>query len=225
LTNWLNGQNARVLNDDQNQAGKMDKKTHWEDIYSKEKVDEVSWYQTQPSLSLHMIEAANLDRNAAIIDVGGGASRLIDNLIMQGYTNLTVLDISEKSLERAKERIGSASQNIQWVESDIADFNPHQKFQFWHDRAVFHFLTQPEDRTRYLEVMNQSLAAGAHIMIATFAPDGPEKCSGLPIQRYSHESLQQTLGPAYKLILQEQETHLTPAGGQQKFIYALFRKL
>jgi len=203
----------------------MDKKHHWEDVYRKKKVDEVSWYQARPGLSLRMIAAANLARDAAIIDVGGGASLLIDNLITQGYTNLSVLDISGESLKCAKERIGSSGQNVQWIESNITDFNPQQKFQFWHDRAVFHFLTNPDERARYLEVMNRSLASGAHAMIATFAPDGPEKCSGLPVQRYSHESLQQILGPACKMVLQEQETHLTPAGGQQKFIYALFRKV
>jgi 2-polyprenyl-3-methyl-5-hydroxy-6-metoxy-1,4-benzoquinol methylase len=203
----------------------MDKKHHWEDVYRKKKVDEVSWYQARPGLSLRMIAAANLARDAAIIDVGGGASLLIDNLITQGYTNLSVLDISGESLKCAKERIGSSGQNVQWIESNITDFNPQQKFQFWHDRAVFHFLTNPDERARYLEVMNRSLASGAYAMIATFAPDGPEKCSGLPVQRYSHESLQQILGPACKMVLQEQETHLTPAGGQQKFIYALFRKV
>jgi trans-aconitate methyltransferase len=203
----------------------MDKKAHWEDVYRKKKVDEVSWYQPQPGLSLHMIAAAKLDRDAAIIDVGGGASRLIDNLVIQGYTNLSVLDISGESLTCAKERVGPAGQNVQWIESDITVFNPSQKFHFWHDRAVFHFLTDPGERTRYLEVMNKSLASGAYVLIATFAPDGPEKCSGLPVQRYSHESLQQTLGPAYKIVAHEQETHSTPSGGQQKFIYALFRKI
>ncbi|TAL31392.1 MAG: class I SAM-dependent methyltransferase [Alphaproteobacteria bacterium] len=203
----------------------MDKKSHWEDIYQRKGADKVSWHQEQPGLSLRMIADAGLERGAAIIDVGGGASRLIDSLIAQGYTNLTVLDISGRALEAAKERLGPLSQRVQWVESDIADFKPRQKFKFWHDRAVFHFLTDPQDRDRYLETMRRSLDAGSYAMIAAFAPDGPEKCSGLPVQRYSHESLQLALGPSYKELAHHSETHVTPAGGQQKFVYALFRKM
>ena len=202
----------------------MNKKTHWENIYKTKQTEEVSWYQAHPESSLKMIEAAKLPRNAAIIDVGGGDSRLIDCLIERGYENLTILDISGEALKRAKERLGNLGQKVQWIEADITEFNPSEKFQFWHDRAVFHFLTDPKDRSRYLSVMERSLAFPAWIMIAAFAADGPKKCSGLAVQRYSHKSLQETLGPEYQMKVSDQETHLTPQGYQQKFVYTLFRK-
>src|SRR3990167_6928861 len=184
----------------------MDKKSHWEDVYIRKKPDEVSWYQVRPEYSLRMIEAAKLDRNAGIIDVGGGASSLADCLIHQDYRNLSVLDISRHALDRAKERIGHHAEKIKWIESDVTQFHSAETYHFWHDRAVFHFLTDPEDRERHLNAMSRSLGKNAHVMIATFALDGPEKCSGLPVQRYSHESLQKTLGMDYRLILTDQET-------------------
>ena len=202
----------------------MDKKSHWEDVYQNKKINEVSWYQDRPKISLRMIDAAKLSFDDPIIDVGGGASRLVDHLIELGFRNLTVLDISGKALEHAKQRLGNAGKNIKWVKADIVEFKPKATYAFWHDRAVFHFLTNLGDRQRYLETMRGALSHPAYAMIASFALDGPEKCSGLLVQRYSHEILEQTLGPDYHLIAKDQEMHLTPAGKPQSFIYDLFRK-
>ncbi len=201
----------------------MDKKAHWEDVYQSKKIDEVSWYQARPEFSLRMIKATKLSFDDPIIDVGGGASRLVDQLTELGFRNLTVLDISGKALEYAKQRLGDAGKNIEWIQADIVEFQPKQTYAFWHDRAVFHFLTDPSDRERYLKVMKGTLSHPGYVMIASFALDGPEKCSGLPVQRYSHQTLIRTLGSDYRLILKDQEIHDTPAGKQQSFIYGLFK--
>lgn len=203
----------------------MGKKDHWEDVYQRKKVDEVSWYQTQPECSLRLIDSVNLNPDAGIIDIGGGASKLVDCLLARGYTNVSVLDISGRALAVAKERLGCESDPVEWIEFDVLEFQPREKFNFWHDRAVFHFLTEPKEREKYLETMNGALNANAHVLIAVFGPEGPEKCSGLPVQRYSPELLQQTLGPDYALLSSEQENHTTPSGNQQQFVYCLFRKV
>jgi SAM-dependent methyltransferase len=171
-----------------------------------------------------MIEAAKLSLSYPIIDVGGGACKLVDQLVALGYENLTILDISAKALDHAKIRLGEAAKSIHWIESDIIKFRPQRSYTFWHDRAVFHFLTEQEDRARYLEVLNRSVSPDGYVMIAAFALDGPEQCSGLPVQRYSHESLEKTLGNGYQLLLRDQESHLTPWGKEQRFVYALFKR-
>ncbi len=199
-------------------------KKHWEEIYEESAPEEVSWYQTRPEISLKMIEAARLSISDPLIDVGGGASRLVDHLMDLGYTDLTVLDISGTALDRTKTRLGPAAKSVHWVETDITRFTPDRRYALWHDRAVFHFLTNPQDRTRYLDVLNRSVVPGGHVLIATFALDGPEKCSGLPVQRYSHELLQETLGNAYELVAKDRETHVTPWGKEQKFLFTLFRR-
>lgn len=202
----------------------MDKKDHWEDVYQRKKVDEVSWYQPRPECSLRLIASAKRDLKARIIDVGGGASRLVDCLLDQGYLNLSVLDISGNALAKTRERLGPRSHSVKWIESDIAAFHPEEKFDFWHDRAVFHFLTDPNEREKYLANMGGALNANAHVLIASFGLEGPEKCSGLPVQRYGPELLQQTLGSNYKLLSSEQEIHITPSRNQQQFIYCLFKR-
>lgn len=218
----------------------MDKKTHWEDIYVTKKSDEVSWYQTSPKLSLQMIRAAGLNPADPIIDVGGGVSGLVDHLVDLGYEDLTVLDISQEALGRTRQRLGGLEKKIDWIASDVTAFKPGRQYRFWHDRAVFHFLTDLEERKRYLQVMSRAVVGGGYVMIATFALDGPDKCSGLPVQRYSHESLQETLGPiaplglqgpnalplgsGFEMILKDREVHTTPWETTQSFIYALFRK-
>ncbi|EKD88008.1 MAG: putative methylase protein [uncultured bacterium] len=203
----------------------MDKKDHWEDVYQRKKVDEVSWYQTKPECSLRLIASAKLNFKACIIDVGGGASKLVDCLLDQGYLNLSVLDISGKALSTTKERLGPRSHGIKWIETDILNFHPEDKFDFWHDRAVFHFLTDPKEKTKYLEIMGNSLNANAYVLIASFGLEGPEKCSGLSVQRYDPALLQQTLGSNYTLLSSEKEIHLTPSGSRQQFVYCLFRKM
>lgn len=202
----------------------MDRKIHWEDVYDKKNVDEVSWYQAHPELSLHMIKFAKLSLDDPIIDVGGGASKLVDHLIELGFRNISVLDISENALDKTRQRLGDKGKNIQWLASDILEFNPKTPYLFWHDRAVFHFLTDLKERQQYLETMKRAIFHSAYAMIATFALNGPEKCSGLPVQRYSYESLEQTLGSDYHLMTKEQETHTTPAGKQQSFTYGLFKR-
>jgi hypothetical protein len=156
--------------------------------------------------------------------VGGGASKLVDELIDLGYKALTVLDISGEALKNAKPRLGKSARKATWVESDVTKFKPVESIRFWHDRAVFHFLTDAKDRGLYLAVLNRSVVKSGYVMIATFAMNGPEKCSGLPVQRYSHKSLQKTLGSNFKLIATDEETHATPWGTTQNFIYALFKK-
>lgn len=202
----------------------MDKKTHWEDVYQKKKVDEVSWYQPQPDTALRLIDSIKLDPTANIIDVGGGASTLVDCLLARGYLNVSVLDISGKALAVAKERLGGEADRVRWYESDILSFQPQQKFDLWHDRAVFHFLTDSNEREKYLETMHTALSANAHVLIATFGLGGPEKCSGLPVQRYDPELLQKTLGRGYTLISSDSEVHITPWGSPQQFVYCLFKK-
>lgn len=202
----------------------MNKKKHWAGVYAEKKADDVSWYQDQPEFSLRMIKKARLKSDDPFIDVGGGASKLVDCLLDLGHENLTVLDISGEALENAKQRLGRSARKVTWVESDITKFKPNQASHFWHDRAVFHFLTAVEDRKRYLAVLNESVVKSGHVLMATFALNGPEKCSGLPVQRYSHKTLQKTLGSNFKLIATDEETHTTPWGTTQNFIYALFKK-
>lgn len=203
---------------------KTDMKQYWEEIYEERATDEVSWYQSRPEMSLRMIEAARISVSDPIIDVGGGASRLVDHLVELGHTDLTVLDISRTALDRAKDRLGQAAKSVRWMEADITHLAPDRRYALWHDRAVFHFLTGRQDRARYLEALNRSVTPGGHVVIATFALDGPEQCSGLPVQRYSDELLQETLGGDYELVAKDRETHVTPAGKRQKFIFTLFRR-
>lgn len=203
----------------------MDKKNHWEDVYQKKKVDEVSWYQAQPDSTLRLIDSLKLDLKAGIIDVGGGASTLVDCLLSRGYRNVSVLDISGKAIAAAKGRLGAKGDDVKWVESDILGFQTLEKFDFWHDRGVFHFLTDSNEREKYLETMRHTLGANAYVLIVTFDLGGPEQCSGLPVQRYDPELLQKTLGPDYKLLSSGREVHITPWGSPQQFVYCLFKKM
>jgi SAM-dependent methyltransferase len=172
-----------------------------------------------------LIAEARPANDARIIDVGGGDSTLVDDLLGQGYSNLTVLDISAAALDRAKLRLGGLASRVQWVEADIAEANlPADEFDLWHDRALFHFLTRSEVRSGYLALLGRSLRSGGHAVIATFAENGPEECSGLPTKRYSEEALGAELGPTFELIDSRMEAHQKPRGGEQQFVYCLFRK-
>ncbi len=202
----------------------MDGKEHWERIYHQTPVEEVSWFQERPEISLKLIHQAHLKLTDPIIDVGGGASRLVEHLLALGYRNLSVVDISGLALSLAQKRLGGFAGTVRWIEGDITRQKPNGKFLFWHDRAVFHFLTQVQDRENYLHIMKQSLLPSAYVLLATFSLEGPEKCSGLPVQRYSPESLQSVLGDEFKQIRQYQEGHRTPKGKLQDFIYVLFQK-
>lgn len=202
----------------------FDPKEHWEKVYQAKKPTEVSWYQDNPELSLKLICETGINAEAKIIDVGGGASTLAGKLLTEGFKNLTVLDISSQALSYAKERFGKRSGEINWIEADITRFEPPGLFDLWHDRAVFHFLTSPDDRKKYVEILNKTLKPGGHLIISAFGLEGPLKCSGLTVERYSPEKLQETLGSSFFLSKTVHENHITPAKMGQKFLYCCFRK-
>ena len=203
---------------------KFDRKTHWQHIYQDKKALEVSWYQETPELSLTLINDAQIASNEPIIDVGGGASVLVDHLIDRGFTNLAVLDISGNALLSAKNRLGESAKHIDWFEADITEFSAPHRFSLWHDRAVFHFLTDPSDRKRYIRTLKKSLRPGGHLIIAAFSIGGPDKCSGLEIVQYNAEKLLAELGDGFDLREERHEIHLTPTNKQQKFGYFRFIK-
>ena len=196
-----------------------DRKSHWEKVYGNNSPDKVSWYQNDPALSLQLIRKTQVALDAPIIDVGGGASRLVDKLSEEGYTNVGVLDVSAKALAQAKDRLADMACGVKWYEEDVTEFSPPHRFWVWHDRAVFHFLTTKADRDKYISVLKQSLEPGGHLIIMTFAIDGPTKCSGLDIAQYDADKLMAELGQGFKLIETGHEVHITPAGKQQKFAY------
>ena len=200
----------------------MDPKAHWERIYREKDETEVSWHQEDPRLSLSLIEQAGIRPEEPIIDVGGGASRLIDRLLERGFTDLTVLDLAAEALGQARARLGTRAGDVDWVEADVTVWRPQRTYRLWHDRAVFHFLTEPADRARYLETLTTALEPGDFAVIATFSLTGPDKCSGLPIVRYSPESLRETLGPDFRLVAETAEEHRTPQGKPQDFVGCLF---
>lgn len=204
----------------------MQKKEHWETVYSTKSPDSVSWFQEHAETSLTFIKNLNLEKTAPIIDVGAGASTLVDDLFVSGYSCLSVLDLSGAALETAKKRIGLNSKNIQWIEGDVTavEFDKH-KFDVWHDRAVFHFLTNSEDRKAYIENVFQSVKPNGHIIISTFAEDGPTQCSGLPVMRYSAETLHAEFGEQFALKTKLKEVHSTPFGTTQNFVFCHFVKL
>ncbi|MBR0995480.1 class I SAM-dependent methyltransferase [Bradyrhizobium japonicum] len=201
-----------------------DRSAHWDKVYATKGEAEVSWFQDSPATSLAMIMAAAPDREVAIIDIGGGASRLVDALLLDGYRDLTVLDLSANALDAAKRRIGQAASTIDWIVADATTWRPAKIYDVWHDRAAFHFLTDPRDRAAYVERLRSAVAPGGHAIIATFAPDGPETCSGLPVQRHDGASLAAELGPEFELIETRSETHHTPWHSAQAFQFSLFRR-
>lgn len=201
----------------------MDRKRHWEEVYETKAVNKVSWFREHLDRSLTLIEAAGLDLNARIIDVGGGASTLVDDLLARGYKNLSVLDISAAALESSKRRLGPLAGGAEFIAADITQtVLPERAFDLWHDRAVFHFLTSDEDRGRYVDNLKRSLKPTGHLVIATFADDGPLKCSGLDVERYDQEKLVGTLGSGFELAEHVRETHQTPFETTQSFLYARF---
>jgi len=201
------------------------RKNHWEDMYTKKMPTEVSWYQIEPTVSLDLIKSTGIDHTSKIIDVGGGASVLVDKLLDKGFQNLTILDISPKSLSYAKERLGDRAARVSWIEADVTEFVPPQKYDLWHDRAVFHFLTDENDRKKYVQNMDKALNPGGHVIIASFAVEGPLKCSGLNVERYSDGKLKDELGNSFGFIKSVEEVHVTPWNSEQKFIYCYFKKL
>lgn len=203
----------------------MQRKIHWETVYSTKSADAVSWYQPHAERSLTMIRSTGVLHSGAIIDVGGGASTLVDDLVAEGYQNLTVLDLSAAALKVAKQRLGNRAELVDWRVGDITTAElPDRHFDIWHDRAVFHFLTEKHDRQAYVANVMRAVKPLGHIIIATFAADGPTKCSGLPVMRYSAEQLHAEFGGSFTLVEQEHESHHTPAGAIQKFVYCHCRR-
>ncbi len=200
-----------------------DSRLHWEHIYSTKQPNEVSWTQQVPHTSLEFIKGLNLPLSSKIIDIGGGDSNLVDNLLEQGYTDITVLDISEAALERAKHRLGPLAVNVKWVVSDITEFKPDQKYDLWHDRAAFHFMTSAEQVSAYRQVAAN--AAQKFMIISTFSESGPEKCSGLPIKRYSECELQAVFTDSYEKLDCLQEDHRTPFETVQNFLFCSFKRI
>jgi 2-polyprenyl-3-methyl-5-hydroxy-6-metoxy-1,4-benzoquinol methylase len=200
-------------------------KSHWEGVYTTKAADAVSWFQTTPAQSLHALDALGAEPGQSLIDMGGGASTLVDALLERGWSDVSVLDISEAALAESKHRLGSQADAVNWIAADITEWAPKRRFEIWHDRAVFHFLTDPRDREAYRERLHQALAPKGAVIIATFAQHGPERCSGLPVQRYDSESLAAELGPEFEMLRDWTEDHVTPAGNRQAFTWCVFKRL
>jgi len=192
---------------------------HWETMYEDSNPTELSWFEPVPSRSLALIQATGLPPDAPLLDVGGGASSLVDHLLAAGYTDVSVLDIAPAALAQVRARLGPAARRVEWIVTDVTAFQPKRRYAMWHDRAVVHFLTAAAERERYLAVLTASLAPGGHVVLATFGPQGPTRCSGLPVQRYSADDLGMLLGTGFRLRRTLKEDHRTPAGGYQQFVY------
>ena len=200
------------------------RKSHWEKVYTTKGENEVSWFQENPAASLELIDLARPTPEAAIVDIGGGASRLVDGLLARGFRQVTVLDISAAALEAAKARLGDRAGEVQWVVADVTEWSPAQTFDIWHDRAAFHFLIDPLDCSAYIARMKQAVRPGGHVVIGTFAIDGPEKCSGLPVNRYDAASLARELGEGFELLDSRRHDHSTPWDSTQRFQFCIFRR-
>lgn len=204
---------------------KGEQKEHWEEVYARKTDAELTWHQDDPAASLALIERAGLHQGARIVDIGGGTSRLASRLLDRGFSNVTVLDLSSAALERAREAMGPRGDTVSWVAQDVLRWQPDGHFDLWHDRAAFHFLTDPADRAAYVARLTEALVPGGWAVIASFAADGPEKCSGLPVQRYDPEDLARVLGEAFALIEGRHVAHPKPQGGTQAFQYSLLRRI
>ena len=200
-----------------------DAKEHWENIYQTKKPDEVSWYQEKPKTSLNLIAEIDLDKDAWIIDVGAGASKLADNLLALGFRNITALDVSLNALNESKKKLGDRANNVKWIVSDLREFETNERYDLWHDRAVLHFLTEEEDIKRYIELVRTYLKPKGYVIVSTFSVNGPKKCSGLDVKQYSEDSMK-TLFTGFEHIKSFEEEHLTPWGSSQIFIWGVFRK-
>lgn len=198
----------------------MEKQAHWEKIYAEKAADAVSWYRPHLETSLALIEKAAADRRAPIIDVGGGESTLIDDLLARGYEDITVLDISKTAIDANRQRIGNAADRVHWLVADITKVELEPSvYGVWHDRAVFHFLTVPTDRAAYVRQVARAVKPGGHVIVSTFAPDGPVKCSGLEVVRYDAAALHREFGARFRLLESSKELHHTPFGTVQQFLY------
>jgi 2-polyprenyl-3-methyl-5-hydroxy-6-metoxy-1,4-benzoquinol methylase len=203
----------------------MNRKRHWDKVWAKAQPDKLSWFQPEPEVSLELIEASGIERSARVIDVGGGASLLVDRLLERGYTNLAVLDLSEAAIGHAKTRLGDLAEDLRWYTKDVTDFCAEQPFDLWHDRAVLHFLTTRRDQQSYVKSLLRSLDCGGHVIISTFALDGPKRCIGRRVIRYGPQDITALLGPCFRLLDTVPETHLTPGKIEQRFTYFRLKRV
>lgn len=201
-----------------------DVRPHWEQVYANKAADAVSWYQPRPDTSLGFIADSGIAHDAPLIDVGGGASTLVDHLLHRGHVDVTVLDISSHALAQAQARLGALAQRVHWLVEDVTRFAPSRPYTLWHDRAVFHFLTEDAARASYVAALRRSLAPGGIVVLATFAPDGPTRCSGLDVARYDAQMLCATLGDDFECMATGRDMHVTPWGSSQAFTYLRLRR-
>lgn len=203
----------------------LERQAHWQNVYQTKDEQTVSWFQEKPDISLDLIHATGVDASASIIDIGGGASRLVDALISEGFKVVAVLDLSEKALATSKARLGTKAAQVEWIVADVTNWQPTQKYNVWHDRAALHFLTDPKDRAAYVGRVLKAVQVGGHVIIGTFAPDGPERCSGLPVVRHDAATLAELLGPSFALAETRRHDHQTPSGIIQKFQFSRFQRV
>jgi SAM-dependent methyltransferase len=201
------------------------RREHWENVYQTKGERDVSWFEESPAISLELIRATGVKADASIVDIGGGASRLVDALLDAGFEALTVLDLSETALATSMARLGVRGIKIKWVTADVTVWQPTEIYDVWHDRAAFHFLTDLKDQSAYAEKVRRVVRLGGHVIIGTFAPNGPERCSGLPIVRHDNASLGKMLGPSFELVESRNHSHQTPIGTIQRFQFSRFRHL
>jgi 2-polyprenyl-3-methyl-5-hydroxy-6-metoxy-1,4-benzoquinol methylase len=198
---------------------------HWQQIYQNKSPDEQTWYQRRPDISLELIEQAAGDETTRVIDVGGGASTLVDHLLDAGGFDITVVDVAPAAIEASQSRLGARSSEVDWVVADLTESLEFDgRFDVWHDRAVLHFLRDPDERRAYLDNLERLVAPDGHVVLSAFDVEGPEKCSGLPVRQYSPELMQETLGAGWRLLETRYEDHPTPWGGEQRFVYGLFAR-
>jgi hypothetical protein len=197
---------------------------HWDAVYGRSDESTVSWFEPEPAMSLELLDLVGADADDAVIDVGAGASLLVDALLARRFTDVTLLDVSEVGLAQARRRLGEAARRVQWLVSDLVSWRPARRYRIWHDRAVFHFLTEPADQARYRELLDAALVPGAGAVVGTFAADGPDQCSGLPTARYSPETLAAALGSSIEPLASRREIHRTPWGAIQPFTWLAGRR-
>ena len=202
---------------------RYDAKEHWENIYQTKKSDGVSWHQQKPTTSLNLISETGIDKDAKLIDVGAGDSKLVDNLLALGFRNITVLDVSSNALNKAKKRLGDKANDVKWIVSDLREFETNDRYDLWHDRAVLHFLTEKGDISKYVEKVRRLLKPNGYLIVSTFSENGPKRCSGLDIKQYSEDSMKK-LFSGFEHIKSFEEEHLTPWGDSQIFVYSIFKK-
>ena len=201
-----------------------DRQAHWENVYTTKTEKEVSWFEESPTISLDLIRSTGAGLDAPIIDIGGGTSRLVDALVDDGFEAVTVLDLSKTALARARARLGTRAAKVRWIVADVTTWETSETYEVWHDRAAFHFLTEPKDRAAYAERVARAVRPGGQVIIGTFAPDGPERCSGLPVVRHDAASLGEILGSAFELRESRLHAHQTPMGATQRFQFSRFRR-